>query len=42
MSNWGFVRLAYGLAYAILIGYWAYVQRQSRDAERLAKREGQP
>lgn len=38
-SNWGFVLAAYGLAAAVLLGYWWRVERRIRSlAERAAGR----
>jgi hypothetical protein len=33
-DNWGFVLAAYGLAAAVLIGYWRRLARKERDLER--------
>ena len=32
MSNWGYVGLAYGLTYVVLIGYTVYALRRYRSA----------
>ena len=40
MSNWGYVGLAYGITWATLAGFWVYLRRRTREAERLLEKEG--
>jgi hypothetical protein len=35
MSNWAFVALAFGLTWAVLIGYTVSIHRRARQAQRL-------
>ena len=36
-DHWGFVLAAYGLAAAVLAGYWRYLCRRDRELRDLAK-----
>lgn len=39
MSNWGYVGLAYGVTYLILIGYTVYLWRRRSSAEEALRAE---
>ena len=36
-ANWGFVLAAYGLAAAVLVGYWLRLLRRERELDALAR-----
>ncbi len=39
MSNWGYIGMAYGLAYIALAGYALYLRNVCKDAEHLSNEE---